>query len=190
MNDTVLVAGFFLFFAALFSLIVWRAWKTFTPRGFALYCVMWCCLAFTGVCAVHSTWPSSAPRRQAEGIIAWIVDHHEGKSHTYTLGLALPGGTVLPLKASATPPFFAKGRDLVSVTYLDEKVTGSYARAIGFHVLTGPRTGYNDAVNANWLGPWIGVVIGPLGGLAAVWGAYGNKRPKTEEHGSNLSIAS
>jgi hypothetical protein len=149
--------------------------------------VMWLCGVFAGVCALHSTWPSSAPRRQASGIITWIVDHKEGRSHAYTLGLARPNEIDLQLQASATPPFFAKGRDLVSVTYLDEKVTGRYPRAIGFHVLTGPRAGYNDDVSADWFGPWLGVLIGPPCGLAALWIAFGNKRVKAEKQGNNES---
>jgi hypothetical protein len=162
-----------LIFAVFISFMVWGAWRAFTPRGFALYFVMWLCGVFAGVCALHSTWPSSAPRRQASGIITWILDHKEGRSHTYTLGLARPNEIDLQLQASATPPFFAKGRDLVSVTYLDEKVTGRYPRAIGFHVLTGPRAGYNDDVSADWFGPWLGVLIGPAvrlsGAMDRIW---------------------
>jgi hypothetical protein len=178
LSDTLVVAAFFLFLAAVLCLIVWGAWRAYTPRGFTFYFLMWGCMVFTGVCAIHSTWPSSAPRRQADGIISWIVSHRNGKSETYTLGLLLPGGAVLPFLASATPPFFAKARDLVAVTYLDEKSAGKYQRAIGFRVLTGPRAGFHDAVSADWLGPWLGVLLGPLCGLAALWQAAGNKRAK------------
>jgi hypothetical protein len=179
LNNTLLTVGAVVFLAVVLCLIAWDAWRAYTPRGFALYLLMWCCIAFAGICEIHSTWPSSAPRRQAEGIITWIVIPREVRK-TYTLGLALPSGAVLPFRASAIPPFFAKGRDLVSVSYLDEKVIGNYQRAIGFRVLNGPRAGYQDSVNADWLGPWLGVLFGPLCGVAALWGAYSNKRSKPE----------
>jgi hypothetical protein len=146
------------------------------PRGIALYFAMWGCGVLTAFCALHSTWPSSAPRRQANGIITWIVEHQEGKSHTYTFGLARPNELDLKLYASAGLPFFAKARDLVSVTYLDEDATGKYPRAIGFHVLTGPRAGYNDAVSVDWFGPWLGVLIGPPCGCVALWMAFRYRR--------------
>jgi hypothetical protein len=177
-------------FAVFICLLVWGAWRAFTPRGFALYFVMWLCGVFAVVCALHSTLPSSAPRRQASGIITRIVDHKEGKSHTYTLELARPNEVDLQLQASATPPFFAKGHDLVSVTYLDEKVTGRYPRAIGFHVLTGPRAGYNDDVSADWFGPWLGVLIGPPCGFAALWVAFRNKRLRGKEQARMNHISS
>ena len=110
------------FLIVVLSLIVYGAWRAYTPRGFAFYFAMWGCMSITGVCAWHSTLPSSAPRRQAEGTIAWIASHGGGKSKSYTLGLRLPSGVVLPFRASPTPPFFAEGRrDVISVTYLDEK---------------------------------------------------------------------
>lgn len=78
---------------------------------------------------------------------------------------------------------------MVSVTYLDEQVKNTYPRAIGFDVLSDPRAGYHAAVSADWLGPWLGVVFGPVGALAALWGAYSNKRPKLEKHQPNLTTA-
>ena len=188
-SDTFVLVGFGVFLIVVLSLIVYGAWKAYTPRGFALYFAMWGFMILTGVCAWHSTLPSSAPRRQAEGTIAWIASHGGGKSKSYTLGLRLSSGVVLPFRASPTPPFFAEGRrDVISVTYLDEKNAGNYPRAIGFRALTGPRAGFHDAVNADWFGPWIGVVLGPLCGLAAIIAAYNNKRPKAEERIPNLSI--
>jgi hypothetical protein len=151
---------------------------------------MWLCGMSAVACALHSTLPSSAPRRQASGIITWIVDLKKGKSHTYTLELARPNEVALQFQASATPPFFAKGRDLVSVTYLDEKVTGRYPRAIGFHVLTGPRAGYNDDVSADWFGPWLGVLIGPPCGFVALWVAFRNKRLRGKEQARMNHISS
>lgn len=189
MSDTVAVIGALLFLSAVLALIVWGAWRTYTARGLALYFAMWCCMAFTGVCAWHSTFPSSAPRRHAEGVISWIASHGGGKSKTYTLGLMLPGGAVLPFEASAMVPFFAEGRDVVSVTYLDERRGDKFPRAIGFRVLTGPRAGFNEAVSADWLGPWIGVLVGPVCGFAALMAAYRNKRSKATPPISRLSIA-
>lgn len=190
-SNTFVLAGFGVFLIVVLSLIVYGAWRAYTPRGFALYFAMWGFMIITAVCAWHSTLPSSAPRRQAEGTIAWIASHGAGKSKSYTLGLRLPSGGVLPFRASPTPPFFAEGRrDIISVTYLEEKVVGNYPRAIGFRALTGARAGSHDAVSADWFGPWIGVVLGPLCGLAAIIAAYNNKRPKAEERIPNLSITS
>ena len=173
---------------AIASLIVHGAWRTYTPRGFALYLATWGFAIITGVCAWHSTWPSSAPRRQAEGNIAWTASRG---GRNYTLGLRLPSGTVLPFRASPTPPFFAEGRrDVISVTYLDENIGGTYPRAIGFSAVTGPRAGFHDAVSADWFGPWIGVLLAPFFALAAMFKAYENKRPKAEERIPNLSITS
>jgi hypothetical protein len=176
MNDAAVVTIAAVIFAVFICLLVWGAWRAFTPRGFALYFVMWLCGVLTVVCALHSTLPSSAPRRQANGIITWIVDHKEGKWDTYTFGLARANEIDLQFQAAATLPFFAKGHDLVSVTYLDEKVTGRYPRAIGFHVLTGAREGYDDKVSADWFGPWLGVLIGPPCGFVALWVAFRHKR--------------
>lgn len=189
MSDTFVLVFFGVFFAVILSLIVRGAWIAYTPRGFALYFAMWGFMIITGVCAWHSTLPSSAPRRQAAGTVAWIASHGGGKSKSYTLGLRLPSGAVLPFRASPTPPFFAEGRrDIISVTYLDEKAAGNYLRAIGFRALTGPRAGFHDAVSADWLGPWIGVLLAPLCGLAALFKAYANKRPKAAERAPSLSI--
>ncbi|MGI4831620.1 MAG: hypothetical protein ACRYFU_26070 [Janthinobacterium lividum] len=171
------------------SLIIHGAWTTYTPWGFVLYLARWGFMVTTGVCALHSTLRSSAPRRQAEGTIAWIASHGGGKSKSYTLGFRLPSGVVLPFHASPTPPFFAEGRrDIISITYLDEKVDDNYPRAIGFRALTGPRAGDHEAVSADWFGPWLGVLLAPLLGFAAFWKAYNNKRPIAENPTPSLSI--
>ncbi len=180
---------FGVFLSVVLGFIVHGAWSAYTPRGFALYFAMWGFGILTAVCAWHSTVPSSAPRRQVEGNIAWIASHGSGKAKSYTVGLRIPSGVTLPFRACSTPPFFAQGgRDVVSVIYLDEKVIGTYPRALGFRALTGPRAGFHDSVSADWFGPWIGVVLGPICGLAAIIAAYGNRRPKVEEHTPSLSI--
>ncbi len=181
MSDAAVVTVALLIFSSFICSLGWVAWRAFTPRGFALYFLMWVCGAFAAFCAPYSTWPSSAPRRHADGIITWIVDHKEGKWDTYTFGLARPREPDLNLQASATLPFFAKQRDLVEVTYLDEKASDGYPRAIGFHVLTGPRAGSNDWVSADWLGPWLGVLLGPLFGFAALRKAFDYKRKKGQD---------
>ena len=178
MSDAAVITVAVLIFSAFICSLGWVAWRAFTPRGFALYFLMWACGAFATFCASYSTWPSSAPRLHADGTIVRIVDHKEGKWDTYILWLARPHEPDLALQASATLPFFAKGQDLVKVTYLDEKVSDGYPRAIGFRVLTGPRTGYNDSVSADWIGPWLGVLLGPLFGFAALWKAFDYKRTK------------
>ena len=170
-----------LIFSAFICSLGWVAWRAFTPRGFALYCLMWACGVFAAFCASDSTWPSSAPRQHADGTITWIINRNKGKWDTYTFGLARPHEPDLRLQASATLPFFAKGRDVVSVTYLDERVSDEYPRAIGFHVLTGPRAGYKDFVSADWLGPWLGVFVGPPFGFAALWKAFDHKRRKAPD---------
>src|SRR5579862_3388024 len=80
MSDAAVVVVAALTFVVFVSLLIWVAWRAFTPRGIALYFAMWTCGVFTAFCAFHSTWPSSAPRQQANGIITWIVEHKEGKS--------------------------------------------------------------------------------------------------------------
>ena len=49
--------------------------------------------------------------------------------------------------------------------------------------------GEHWSVNADWLGPWIGVLPAPLCGLAALLKAYANKRPQTSKPGAGLSLA-
>jgi hypothetical protein len=160
----------------LFFLIFWGAWRAYTARGFALYLVMWACGVLAVVCAVHSTLPSSAPRRQAVGIISWITDHKEGRSHSYTIDFRTDDGLDLKFDGAATPLFFAQERDKVAVTYLDEKRVGHYPRAIEFRALTGPRAGEDTAVSADWFGPWLGVLFSAIVGMAAIFGANSNKR--------------
>lgn len=162
-------------FAAIFCLIFFLAWRAFKPRGFAMYLVMWACIIAAVVFAVHSTMPSSAPRHQAAGVISWIVDHKQGRSHTYTLGFRTENGSDLKLEAAATPLFFAERRDKVAITYLEEQ--REYLRAIRFQALTGPRAGEETEVNANWFGPWLGVLLSAVVGIAAIIEANRNKRP-------------
>src|ERR1700733_15080305 len=79
-------------FGVLFLFIFWVAWRAYNGKGFAFYLLFWACIVLAVVCAVHSTLPSSAPRRQAVGTISWILDHKQGRSHTYTLGFKTEGG--------------------------------------------------------------------------------------------------
>jgi len=175
-------------FVTLLGLVAWRTWKVFTPRGCVFYFGVWCCMLLAGVCAIKSTRPSSAPRRQMSGIITKLNTLGSGRSKTYTLTLAEADGTTTSFLASAMPPFFAEGRDLVRVKYLDEKVAGSYPRAIAFVVLTGPRAGDGDSVSADWLGPWLGVLFWPVMSFFSIMKAYANKRPKRETLEPSLSI--
>jgi len=181
MSDEFVVFGFLAFFATLFAFIFWRAWKVYNRKGFAMYLTMWACVVLAVVFAVHSTQPSSAPRRQVVGIISFITDHKEGRSHSYTVHFKTDDGLDLVFDGAATPLFFAQGRDKVEVTYLDEHRTAHYPRAIKFRALTGPRAGYDTAVNADWFGPWLGVFLSALIGAAAIIGFNGNKR--TSRHG-------
>jgi hypothetical protein len=161
-------------FGALFLFIFWVAWRAYNGKGFALYLLFWACIVLAVFCAVRSTLPSSAPRRQAVGTISWILDHKHGRSHTYTLGFETEGGLNLDFEAAATPLFFAKGRDKVAITYLDEM--RRYPRVIEFRALTGPRAGYATSVSADWFGPWLGVLFSAVVGIAALFGANRNKR--------------
>ena len=174
LNKMLLTAGAPLFLGVVLCVVAWDAWRTYTPRGFALFLLMCSCLAFAGICALDSTWPSSAPRKEVTGIITWIVIPREVRKKD-TVGLALPNGSVLSFRAIATPPLFAKDRDLVTVTYLDDKPADSY-RAIGFRVLNGPQAGYHRSVNADWLGSWLGVIFGLLMGFGALDAARRSKR--------------
>jgi hypothetical protein len=181
MSDEFVLFGFLALFAALFVFIFWRAWKVYNRKGFVMYLAMWACIMLGVVSAVHSTPPSLAPRRQVIGMIAFITDHKEGRSHTYTVHFKADSGRDFIFDGAATPLFFAQGRDEVAVTYLDEHRTGHYPRAIEFRALTGPRAGYDTAVSADWFGPWLGVVFSALIGLAAIIGFNNNKRPSQHE---------
>ena len=118
-------------------------------------------------------------------MITWIVDHKQGRSHTYTLGFTNDAGQELTLEAAATPLFFAKNRDKVAITYLEEKRL--YPRAIRFQALTGPREGYETAVSADWFGPWLGVLFSALIGIASIIGANRNKRSNEPAASKQLS---
>jgi len=162
-------------FGVLLLLILGGAWRAYNGIGFSLYLVFLVCIPLAAAFAVHSTVPSSAPRRQAVGTISWIVDQKQGKSHTYTLGFKTEAGAELNLEAAAMPLFFAEGRDVtVAVTYLDEN--RRYPRAISFRALSGPRAGYATTVNADWFGPWLGVLFSAAVGVVALIGANRNKR--------------
>jgi hypothetical protein len=167
---TIIVAAF----GMLLLFILWGAWRAYNRTGFSLYILSLACIPLAVVFAVHSTVPSSAPRRIAVGTISWIVDHKQGRSHTYTLQFKTESGLDLNLEAAATPLFFAKGTDRVAITYLDEK--RSYPRVIEFRALTGPRAGYRTKVSADWFGPWLGVLFSAVLGIAALFRANRNKR--------------
>lgn len=181
MSDSLVLVGFLCGFSALFFFIFWRAWRTYNAKGFGLYLVFWGCILLAVVSAVHSTLPSSAPRRQAIGTISWITDHKQGRSHSYTIDFRTDTGLDLTLDGAATPLFFAQGRDKVAITYLDEKRTGHYPRVIEFRALTGPRAGYDTAVSADWFGPWLGVLVAAIIGIAAIFGANSNKRSPEDQ---------
>jgi len=141
-----------------------------------MYLVMWACIILAVVFAVHTTWPSSAPRRQVVGMISSITDIKQGRSHSYTIDFRADNGLVYEFDGAATPLFFAQGRDKVEITYLDEQRTGHYRRAIEFRALTGPRAGYDTAVSPDWFGPWLGVLFSAIVGIAAIIGSNRNKR--------------
>lgn len=176
MSDEIIVLVYFVIFAALIFFVFWRAWRVYNRKGFALFLVMWTCVVLGVIFAVHSTLPSSAPRRQVVGIISSITDIKQGRSHSYTIDFRADDGLNLRFDAAATPLFFSQGRDKVEVTYLDQKRAGKYPRAIEFRALTGPRAGYDTAVNAEWFGPWLGVVFSAIVGIAAIIGSNSNKR--------------
>ncbi len=176
MSDGLILSGYLLVFFLLFAFIFWRAWRTYTPTGFAMYLAVWGCLALGVVSAVQSTLPSSAPRLQAFGFISKIATHKQGRSSSYTVYFRTDDGRDLVLDGAAIPPFFAEGSYKVAVTYLDEHAATHYPRAIMFRALTGPRAGETTAVNADWFGPWLGVVAGVTAGVAAIIGANNRKR--------------
>jgi hypothetical protein len=175
-SDEIVLFGYLTLFAAFFVFTFWRAWEVYNRRGFGMYLGMWACVVLGVVFAVHSTLPSSAPRRQVVGMILSIEDHKEGRSHSYTVHFKTESGLDFVFDGAATPPFFAQGRDKVAVTYLDEHRAGHYPRAIEFRALTGARAGYDTAVSADWLGPWLGVLFAALSGIATIIGCNKNKR--------------
>ena len=185
MSDDLVLAAWLCLFAALFFFIFWGAWRAYNLRGFVLYLLMWSCIISAVIFAANSTTPSSAPRRQSTGIITWIVDHKQGRSHTFTFGFTSDAGRELTLEAAAIPLFFAENRDKVAITYLEEK--RPYPRAIRFQALTGPRKGYETAVSADWLGPWLGVLFSALIGVASIIGANRNKRSQKPAAPKQLS---
>ncbi len=176
MSDEIVVLVYFVIFAALISFVFWGAWRAYNKKGFALFLVMWACIVLCVIFSVRSTLPSSAPRRQAVGIISSITNIKQGRSHSYTIDFRADTGLSFRFDAAATPLFFSQGRDKVEVTYLDEERAGKYRRAIKFRALTGPRAGEHTEVNADWFGPWLGVLFSAIVGIAAVIGSNSNKR--------------
>lgn len=133
------------------------------------------CIVVGAVFSAHSTFPSSAPRREAIGMISAITARKTGRDIHYTISFETDDGHDLRLDAAATPPFFAEGRDKVEVTYLDEK-DAQYPRAIAFRALTGPRAGYRTAVSADWFGPWLGVLFSVIVCIATIVDSEKNRR--------------
>jgi hypothetical protein len=122
------------------------------------------CIVMAAACAVQSTLPSLAARRQVTGRLLYVVEYGTGRHHDYTFTIHLDTGGDMNFRAAVTPPFFARG-ELVTVTYLDENKKSEYPRAIAYQALTGNRAGEHDSVSADWIGPWIGV---PLWFVAAI----------------------
>jgi hypothetical protein len=181
------VSGFLFALGLLLFFIFWSAWRAYNLRGFVLYLVFWGCIVLAIFCAVHSTFPSSAPRRHVVGVITWISTHKRGRSSSYTVDFKTDDGADLKFDAAATPPFFAETRDKVAVTYLDEKSTRHFPRAIEFRALTGPRAGYEASVSADWFGPWLGVLFAAVVGIAAILGANSNKRSPSHRDASSAT---
>ena len=185
MSDDLVLAAWLCVFLALFFFGFRGAWRAYNGRGFLMYLGMWPCMISAVIFAVHSTTPSSAQHVQLTGMITGIVDHKQGRSHTYTLGFTSDAGRALTLEAAATPLFFAENRDRVAITFLDEK--RPYRRVIRFQALTGPRKGEETAVSADWLGPWLGVLLSALLSVASIIGANMNKRPSRPAASEQLS---
>lgn len=176
MSDDTVVATFACAFGLIFFLIAWGVWRAYTPVGVFLFGLRFVAIGFGVAFAVNSTLPSSAPRRTVTGIISRITDVKAGKSHTYTVYFTSNDGRDLIFLAEAIPPFYAEGRDLVRLTYLDENSAGHPNRAIAFRALSGPRSGDGNSVNADWFGPWLGVAGSCLLGAVSIIAAEKNKR--------------
>jgi hypothetical protein len=174
-SDEFVLFAFLGIFAVLFFFIGWA----YNRKGFALYIVLWACIVLCVVFAVHSTLPSSAPRRHVIGMISSITDIKKGRSHSYIVNFKADSGLAYSFDAAATPLFFAEGRDKVEITYLDEHRFRRCPRAIKFRALTGPRAGDVTAVSADWFGPWLGVLISAITGLAAI---IANRNKRHEKH--------
>jgi hypothetical protein len=148
------------------------------PNAFFLFCGAIACIVMAVACAVQSTLPSSAARRQVTGRLLSVVEHGTGRHHDYTFTIHLDTGGDMGFRAAVTAPFFARG-ELVTVTYLDENKKGEYPRAIGYQALTGNRAGEHDSVSADWIGPWIGVPLWFMATIALQALGRVGKRPKS-----------
>jgi hypothetical protein len=149
------------------------------PNAFFLFCGVIACIVMAVACAVQSTLPSSAARRQVTGRLLYVVEYGTGRQHNYTFNIRLDTGGDMGFRAAVTPPFFARG-ELVTVTYLDENKLGEYPRAIAYQALTGNRAGEHDSVSADWIGPWIGAPIWFVAaiGLQALGRVGKQKKPR------------
>lgn len=171
----------FVSLAVIFFCIMARLWwDKFTPRGFAYWMVAMLFAAFSVGSEHRITVPSSAPRRQIEGRLAWIKEHGYGRGSYYDFGVLLPDGNVIGLRGAVTPPFFAR-HEAMHVTYLDERVYATYPRAIAIRVLSGPRAGWQDTVSADWMGPWLETPFGIMGVLVFAVLAGLHQRPRSKD---------
>ena len=157
-----------LFALGAFALLLREESKRYTPQGLVLYAGMWVGLLVAGICGTSSTLPSSMPRVSTKGKVAWTEAHQQGRSTTYTFGLLLDSGITLGFRAPMGLPPSPQGQT-AEVTYLDEKLSGEYPRAIDLHLIDGPNAGWEHSVNANWLGLWTGVPLGLICGLASLF---------------------
>jgi len=178
-----------LFFLAVMTAVFWGNWKKYMPKGFVFFCslfFLWIPLGVTS--ALKSTFPSSAPRKQIVGRLAWNVKHGRGKGAYYTFGVLLEDGGERAFMEGATAPL-AHGQ-AVAVTYLDENDHAHDPRAISVDILSGQRAGYHDSVNADWFGTWLGVPMSFAGGVLFLVLASRHLRTKSEPPETNPDDAS
>jgi hypothetical protein len=166
-----------LFFIAVWVAVFWGNWHKYKPSGFLYFCGALLCIASGVIFALHSTLPSSAPRREVQGRVVWMLAHHHGKSTDYTFAIRLDNGALMSFREAAIVSRSAQG-ELIDVTYLDERVSNEFPRAIAYKILTGPAAGDARSVSADWLGPWLGVPLSLIAGAWLLVLANRNKRSK------------
>ena len=136
---------------------------------------------------LHSTFPSTAPKKQVSGRFDSVRRHGKGRSADYTFDIVLASGAEMSFQEGVSPPSGSHD-ELLLITYLDEKVVGKYPRAIAAEILTGPSAGSHRSVSASWFGSWLLCPLGVFGIFLSNFQARKNLRKKSETETTELNI--
>jgi len=175
-----------------------NAWRRYTPKGFAYFCLALAAMSTMGFVGSLSTTPSSATRITVTGKCLGF-QRVRGKGHAhFEFRVALTDGSTVQLQTPITPPG-RKGVDAnipdgetLEVIYLDEKPADGLPRAIVVRILSGEFNGWHRSVDANWLGAWLAFPLGIVIFAYCMFRALQNRRQplfvRAEDHSETADL--